>query len=125
MKTIVRKVWHYNCGTKKIGILKNKAEKLLKTNDRPPKTKLNKPENKAEKLLKTRSCGKNKAKNKATDVVENKRSLNGEPEHVTERVWVKDIPPEGQPCDRETSHGATPRRNMIILPLTVDVPSGG
>jgi hypothetical protein len=36
------------------------------------KTKLNKPKNKAEKLLKTRSCGKNKAKNKATDVVENK-----------------------------------------------------
>ena len=58
---------------KRIPFLKNKAEKLLKIQDRLPKTNRNKPENKAEKLLKMRSCGKNKAKNKATDVVDNKR----------------------------------------------------
>jgi hypothetical protein len=57
---------------KKHVILKNKAEKLLITKVWPPKTKPNKPKNKAEKLLKTRSCGKNKAKNKAGHVVENK-----------------------------------------------------
>jgi len=47
-------------GTKKDVILKNKAEKLLKTHGWHQKTKLNKPENKAEKLLKTSNCGKNK-----------------------------------------------------------------
>jgi hypothetical protein len=57
---------------KRIPFFKNKAEKLLKIKVWPLKTKRNKPENKAGKLLKTRSCGKNKAKNKATDVVENK-----------------------------------------------------
>jgi hypothetical protein len=57
---------------KKDVILKNKAEKLLITKDRAPKTNRNKPENKAEKLLKTRSCGKNKAKNKPGHIVENK-----------------------------------------------------
>jgi hypothetical protein len=59
-------------GTKKDVILKNEPEKLLKIQAWPSKTNRNEPENEAEKLLKTRSCGKNKAKNKATDVVENK-----------------------------------------------------
>jgi hypothetical protein len=36
------------------------------------KTNRNKPENKAGKLLKTITCGKNKAKNKAGHVVDNK-----------------------------------------------------
>jgi hypothetical protein len=59
-------------GTKKDVILKNKAGKLLITNNRSPKTKRNKPKNKAEKLLKTLEGSKNKAKNKARHVVENK-----------------------------------------------------
>jgi hypothetical protein len=57
---------------KRIPFLKNKAEKLLITNNRASKTNPNKPKNKAGKLLKTRSCGKNKAKNKAGHAVENK-----------------------------------------------------
>jgi hypothetical protein len=57
---------------KRIPFLKNKAEKLLITKDRAPKTNRNKPKNKAEKLLKTRSCGKNKPENEPTDVLENK-----------------------------------------------------
>jgi hypothetical protein len=59
-------------GTETRCYFKNKAEKLLKTRNRHPKTNRNKPKNKAEKLLKTRSCGKNKAKNKAGHVVENR-----------------------------------------------------
>jgi hypothetical protein len=51
-------------------IFKNEPEKLLKTNDRCQKTKLNEPENEAEKLLKIRSCGKNKPKNGPGHVVE-------------------------------------------------------
>ena len=51
------------CGVTGVGqkdvVLKNKAEKLLKTQDRASKTSRNKPENKAEKLLKIRACGKN------------------------------------------------------------------
>jgi hypothetical protein len=45
------------------GVIENK-ESGLKTNP-------NKPKNKARKLLKIRSCGKNKAKNKAGHIVEN------------------------------------------------------
>ncbi|MCL5671136.1 MAG: hypothetical protein M1423_07570, partial [Acidobacteria bacterium] len=64
----------------------NKAEKLLKTKDRPLKTNRNKPKNKAEKLLKTRTCGKNKAKNKATDLVENKWSSKKQTENKPEKL---------------------------------------
>ncbi|HET9177718.1 MAG TPA: hypothetical protein VFQ24_05095 [Terriglobia bacterium] len=47
-------------GQQKHVILKNKAEKLLKTKGKTAWIAKNKPENKAEKLLKTRACGKNK-----------------------------------------------------------------
>jgi hypothetical protein len=57
MSILEPKLWD-----KKDVILKNKAEKLLKTKDRPPKTNPNKPKNKAEKLLKTRTSVKNKPK---------------------------------------------------------------
>jgi hypothetical protein len=45
--------------TKKMLLLENEPEKLLKTNDRPQKRTENEPKNEAEKLLKTGSCGKN------------------------------------------------------------------
>jgi len=52
-----------SCGAagwdKKDVILKNEPEKLLKIQDRHPKTNRNEPENEAEKLLKIRSRGKN------------------------------------------------------------------
>jgi hypothetical protein len=49
---------------RKTYFLKNKAEKLLKTNGKATRVAKNKPKNKAEKLLKTRSCGKTKLKTK-------------------------------------------------------------
>jgi hypothetical protein len=57
---------------KRIPFFKNEPEKLLKTQDRAPKTNRNEPKNEAEKLLKIRSCGKNEPENEPTDVVENK-----------------------------------------------------
>jgi len=66
-------------GTKRIPFFKNEPEKLLKTQDRLPKTNRNEPKNEAEKLLKTLSCGKNEAKNEPNDVVENKAWRKNEP----------------------------------------------
>jgi alpha-tubulin suppressor-like RCC1 family protein len=61
-------------GTKKDVILKNKAEKLLITQNRPTKTNPNKPKNKAEKSFRTAPVEKTNPKqteNKAGHVVEN------------------------------------------------------
>jgi hypothetical protein len=86
LKTLSRLVLALKLWDKKDVILKNKAEKLLKTNYGGQKTNPNKAKNKAEKLLKTSSCGKNKPKNKPGHVVENTRGLKNEPKTNPKRT---------------------------------------
>jgi hypothetical protein len=71
---------------KKDVILKNETGKLLKTNDRPPKTNRNEPKNEAGKLLKIRSCGKNEPKNEPGHVVENTRLSKNERKQAGDRI---------------------------------------
>jgi hypothetical protein len=57
--------------TKKNTFFKKQTGEVIENKGSAGKTKRNKPKNKAEKLLKIRSCGKNKAKNKAGHIVDN------------------------------------------------------